>query len=113
MIDSVYSFAQQTTEASDVFSKIVNLGVPSAILFWAIKFAFPSLLDRNDNNQTAAREHFEKILDKIEANRAVAAKDGHDAARKIGEALQDQCEAIRGNTESINHLTDRVSRVNA
>ena len=112
MTESIILFAQQANEATDIFSKIVNLGVPSALLFWAIKFAFPTLLDRNDNNQTAAREHFEKILDKIESNRAVAAKDGHDAARKIGDALQDQCSAIRGNTESINRLADQVTRAN-
>ena len=96
----------------DSISQVLQYGVPGAILFWVIKFAFPSLLDRNDKNQMEARKDFERILDKIESNRSVAARDGHDAARKIGEALHEQCDAIRGNTESINRLTDHVTMVN-
>lgn len=110
MNEALHLFAQ-TAVPSDMVESIFQYGAPAAILFWVIKFAFPSLLDRNDKNQTAAREHFEKILDKIEANRSVTAKDGHDAARKIGEVLHEQCNAIRGNTESINRLTDQVVRV--
>ena len=112
MTESIILFAQQATEAGDIFSKIMNFGVPTAILFWVMKFAFPSLLDRNDKNQLVTHERFERIIDKMETNRSATAKDGHDAARNIGDALQDQCSAIRGNTESINRLADQVTRAN-
>jgi hypothetical protein len=107
--EALHLFAQ-TVVSNDAIGNYLQFGLSAGLLIWMITKAFPAVLERNESNHIEARQHFEKILDKIEANRAVAAKDGHDAARKIGDVLQEQVGAIRGNTESINRLTDQVAR---
>jgi len=109
VIETIHMFAQQAAPL-DIFSQLFIYGPMGIALFWIMKFAFPSLLDRNDKNQTEARQHFEKILDKIEANRAAAAKDGHDAARQLSKAITEQCEAIRGTSQALDRLSTKVEQ---
>jgi hypothetical protein len=79
-----------------------------AMFVWMITKWFPQLLERHDVTQERTREHFEKILDKIEANREKenaqrfqAAKEGHDAAKALSHAIED-------NTSAINSLSNSV-----
>ena len=107
MAETIHLFAQQAVP-SDIVSQLFIYGPMGIALFWIKKFAFPSLLDRNDKNQIEARQHFERILDKIESNRANAAKDGHDAARQLSKAITEQCEAIRGTSQALDRLSVKV-----
>ncbi len=109
MSEAIHLFAQSAV-SNDAIGNYLQFGLSAGLLIWMITKAFPAVLDRNESNHVEARQHFEKILDKIEANRAIAAKDGHDAARKIGDVLHEQVGAIQGNTESINRLTDQVKQ---
>lgn len=96
-IDHIAPWGQMTATA-----------VMLAMFVWMITKWFPQLLDRHDIAQEKTREHFEKILDKIEssrekenAQRFQAAKDGHDAAKALSHAID-------GNTQAITSLSASV-----
>lgn len=115
------TIAQAAATGSD-FTGWSNLTATSAIIgivVWLVTKGFPGLLERHDRAQaearvqyekaqTDAREHFEKILDKIETRRGEAAKDGHDAARKLAEAVSAQVGAIDRNSAALAHLAEEV-----
>jgi len=106
--NALFAQAAANTFSTDGFGEILRFGFEAGLLWWMITRAFPSLLERGEAKHTEAREHFEKILEKVESNRAVAAKDGHDAARSLGAAIEHQCEAIRGNSSAIDRLANQV-----
>ena len=90
------------------WAQMTATGVVLAMFVWMITKWFPQLLDRHDIAQEKTREHFERILDKIEGNREKenvqryqAAKDGHDAAKHLSHAIE--C-----NTQAINNLSVSV-----
>jgi len=109
VIETIHIFAQQSVP-SDIVSQLFFYGPMGIAMVWIMKVAFPSLLDRNDKNQTEARQHFERILDKIEANRTAAAKDGHDAARQLSKAITEQCEAIHGTSQALDRLSIKIEQ---
>lgn len=101
--------------------EIVQLGVPAAICIYMITKAVPDLLRRSDaiirelaerfdEQMSKAHAAHERVIDKIEANRQAMAKDGHDAARALGKAMESEVDAIRGNTHAIDRLSERVSK---
>jgi len=96
-IDHIAPWGQMTATA-----------VMLAMFVWMITKWFPQLLDRHDLTQEKTREHFEKILDKIEScrekenvQRYQASKDGHEAAKSLSSAIEK-------NTDAINSLSTSV-----
>lgn len=90
------------------WGQMTATAVMLSMFVWMITKWFPQLLERHDIAQEKTREHFERILDKIEANREKenaqrfqAAKDGHDAAKALSHAID-------GNTQAINSLSNNV-----
>ena len=90
------------------WGQMTATAVMLAMFVWMITKWFPQLLDRHDSTQLQTREHFEKILDKIEANREkenaqrfITAKDGHEAAVALSHAIEN-------NTSAINSLRNSV-----
>lgn len=89
------------------WANLTATGAMMALLVWVVTKAFPKMLDRHDEAQLEARNHFEKILNKVEDGaaardqlRLAATKDGHDAARKLADQI-----AI--NTQAVQRLADR------
>jgi len=87
------------------WAQMTATGVVLAMFVWMITKWFPQLLERHDAAQEKTREHFERILDKIETNREKenagrhqTAKDGHDAAKALSHAVEN-------NTTAINNLS--------
>lgn len=89
------------TVVSSLFIFIVTRGVPR--LLDKQDARTEALITRADQLQTEAREHYEKIFDKMEAARAANAKDGHDAARRLVESLDKHTEAVRSLAQSHNN----------
>jgi hypothetical protein len=101
---------QQPTFSGDNLGQFLQFGLPGVLLIWMITKAFPALLERSDRKQEEALTRFEGLIYKIESNRVVAAKDGHDAARALSKAIEEQCEAIRGNSQSLDRLAGEVTK---
>lgn len=113
------SLLADAVPAGDVISPWANLtatGAIIALLVWVVTRAFPSIIERYDETlerqdvaQVEARNHFERILMRVEDNakerdamRLAATKDGHDAARQLAQQ-------IGQNTTAVERLSDRMN----
>lgn len=86
------------------WAQLGGIAVITWLLIWMITKAFPDLMERHEVKQAEARQHFETILNKIESNRMASAKEGHDAAKTLGSAMNDQCENLRENTLALEQI---------
>lgn len=92
------------------------------LLVWIITKAFPSMMDRHDKIQeaTIARfeklnqtniDHFERVINGIDGTRAIAAKEGHDAAKMLSQSIANNTECIKDNTRAVQDLSSTVNRI--
>lgn len=81
------------------------------LFVWLVTKGMPALLDRHDKVQLETRTHFESIIDKIDTRRESSARDGHDAAKYLADAINQQGGKLIENTEAIRSLTTTVQTV--
>lgn len=106
------STATAASESLPSWANLTATGIIALLLVWIITKAFPAMLERHDTVQQTTREHFERILNNIDASRAISAKEGHDAARELGSAIDKSTEMIRQNTHAVEGLSHRLNSSN-
>ena len=103
--------AQAAAVSSDPLATWANITATAAMIWltaWLITKGMPSLLDRHDKAQEAARTHFETILNKVDERRESSAREGHEAAKTLANAIDKQCGILTENTYAIRDFSNTV-----
>lgn len=101
----------QTVHIPDAMAPWAQLTGTAAIIMlfvWLVTKGMPAMLERHDKIQSETTSRFEAIIDKIDKRRESSEKEGHDAARYLGDAIAKQGVTLTENTEALRMLMSHV-----